>query len=370
MNPCVMQLVVTLRPGGAERIALDILGRGRSRFRGVVAGLFHPPGDLALMAEAMGLGCAALRAEASSRPAAVWRLYRLLRKECVTLLHVQAGYLLYYALPAARLAGVPLVYTEHAAHSLETMPRLRAFVRLAAPFLHGITCVSEPLARFFTDRLGIARRRITVIPNGVDAASFSPGGPRAPLPWPEKQGETLFVFGNVARLTEAKDHQTLLEAFARVAARHPGARLLLVGDGECRPALEKTRAVLGLEDTVHFAGSCPDIPARLRSMDAFVLSSKREGMPVALLEALCCDVPVISTDVGDVARLNSEEECLHLVPARDAGALALSMEYLLKNPEAARRTGALGGRTARARHGGGTMSEQYIRLYQEKGGLP
>ncbi len=368
LPPCVMQLLVALRPGGAERLALNILGSGRSRFRGLVAGLMHPPGDLAPMAEAMDLPAFALRAETMPRAVAVWRLQRILRRERVSLLHVQAAYLLPYALPAAFLAGVPLIYTEHATHSLETMPRLRAAVRLAAPFLRGITCVSEPLADFFRKQLGISPRRLTVIPNGVDLDIFSPEGPRAPLPWPEAR-EKLFVFGNVARLSEAKDQHTLLAAFAEVARRHKQARLLLVGDGESRLELEKTCAALGLADKAHFAGSRTDVAACLRGLDAFVLSSRREGLPMAVLEAMACNLPVIGTDVGDLARLNQERESLRLVPAQSPEHLARAMSELIEHPENAGRLAARGGLTVRQNYDGAAMAARYSRLYQEKGGL-
>ncbi len=370
MKPCVMQLLVTLRPGGAERLALDILGQGGSRFRGLMAGLFHPPGSLAEEAEAKGLPAVSLRAETSSRFAAIRSLYRLLRRERVTLVHAQAGYLLSYALPACLLAGVPLVYTEHAVHSLETMPKLRLAVRLAAPFLRAVTCVNDTVHNCLVHTIGIRADRVTVVANGVDGARFCPEGTAAPLPWPGQKGNSkdgLVVFGNVARLCEAKDHATLLRAFAEVREACPQARLLLVGEGEKRPEIEGLIAELGLADCVHLAGESPDIPEHLRAMDVFVLSSRREGMPMAVLEAMACGLPVISTDVGSVARLNDAGRTVRLVPPRDAPALAAAMKELLCDPETRQSLALAGRERVLASHGAKAVAETYMRLYQLKG---
>lgn len=366
MKPVVMQLLVALRMGGAERLALTILRQGRGRFTGIVGGMLHEPGDLAQAAEDEGFSCVAFRADECGRLRGTLRLLQTLRRRKVSLLHVQAAYLLPYALPAARLAGIPLVYTEHALHSLRSISWLRNFVRLSAPLLHGIVCVTESVAEYFTGELGIAEKRVRVIRNGVDTDCFTPDGPRAELPW--TAGEGVFVFGNVARLSEAKDHATLLHAFALVRQSHPEARLLLVGDGEKREAVEALRAELGLGDTVHISGMCLDVPAMLRSMDAFVLSSKREGLPMAVLEAMASGVPVVSTEVGGVGRLSDGEQRLLTVPPENPEALAGAMRTLVTISD----KGAALARRAREHvmnsYGSEAMARDYFLLYDGKGG--
>ena len=367
-EPCILQLLVALRPGGAERLALNILEQGKGRFRGLVAGLYYPPGELADVAKALGLPSVALRAETRSRLAGIHELLKLLRREQVTLLHIQAAWLLPYALPAAWLARVPMVYTEHASHSLATMPKLRLFTRCAAPFIRNIVCVSPQLADFF-QTMGIAARRLTVIPNGVNLSDFTPDGSVQALPWSEASGEKPFVFGTVGRLTEAKDHAVLLQAFARLSERHPRARLLLVGDGELRRETEMLVHELELAGKVRLAGTCTNIPACLRAMDVFTLSSKREGMPMAVLEAMGCGLPVISTDVGDIASLNNAGPHIHLVPARDVPALAGAMERMLIDRSYREALGAKGRQHVLNHYGSRAMAEKYIRLYGTNGGM-
>lgn len=368
MKPCVMQLLVALRPGGAERLALNILEQGQGRFRGLVAGLYHPPGELAAMAERLDLSTVALRAEECSRLAGILRLYRLLRRENVTLLHIQAAYLLPCALPAARLAGVPVLYTEHASHSLTIMPKLRLFTRYAAPFTRKVICVSQQLYDFFIN-IGVAAEKLTVIANGVNLSAFDPEGNKEALPWTDCRRDDLFVFGTVGRLTSAKDHATLLRAFAEVSGLYSHARLLLVGDGELRRETEALVRRLRLEHKVHMSGMCTDVPAQLRAMDAFVLSSSREGMPMAVLEAMACALPVVSTDVGDIASLNREGERTRLVPARDPSALARAMRKILEDRNYREQLRSNGRRCVLEQYGSRSMAEKYIHLYQETGGI-
>ena len=367
-KPCVLQLLFCLRPGGAERLALNILEQGQGRFRGIVAGLYEPPGDLAAMAERIGLSAVALRAEGKSRLTGIRLLYNLLRREKVTLLHAQATYLLPFALPAALLAGVPLLYTEHSIHALTLMPKLRLFIRLATPLTRGAVCVSEQLAEYF-EQMGVAPGRITVIPNGVNLKDFTPQGNVHQLPWNSEPRQELFVFGTVGRLNEAKDHGNLLRAFALVSRRHAGARLLLVGDGELRGETETLVRELRLEDKVHLPGMSTDIPPWLRAMDCFVLSSKREGLPMAVLEAMACGLPVVSTDVGAIASLNRQGEHVLLAPAQDPPALARAMENILEEQTYRERLGAAGYQCALQQYGSQAMAEHYIRLYQKSGGI-
>lgn len=368
MKSCVMQLLVALRPGGAERLALSILEQGQGHFRGLVAGLYHPPGELVPMAEQLGLSTVALRAEGSSRFTAIVRLYRLLRREKVTLLHVQAAYLLPCALPAAWLARVPVLYTEHATHSLATMPKLRLFTKYTAYFVYKIICVSSELYDFFI-HMGVGANKLTVIDNGVNLLTFTPEGDKETLPWANSPREDLFVFGTVGRLTQAKDHATLLRAFAKVSALYSNARLLLVGEGELRGETEALVHQLGLEHKVHMAGTCTNVPAQLRTMDAFVLSSSREGMPMAVLEAMACGLPVISTEVGSIASLNRGGHRVHLTPPKKPSGLAEAMQKIMEDKDYREQLRCNGRQCVLEQYSSQAMAEKYIHLYQETGGI-
>lgn len=367
----VMQCIVSLAPGGAESLALTILEK--ADVQGSVCGLVRGTGALIPAIEAQGLPWHVLSSN-SPRRLPVWKaLAGVLRRERVDVAHVQAGYLLSFVLPAALLAGVRVVYTEHAKHSLEQQPMLRRMVRLCAPFLHAVTCVSENLKSFMVERVGINARRIQVIPNGVDLGRFThvEPSPEARALLPESWGgPDITVFGNVARFSEAKDHPGLLRAFDAVRRSHPGARLLLVGDGETRPGIESLIGELGLGEFVRLTGMHRDVPALLGLMDVFVLSSMREGMPISVLEAMAAGLPVLTTDVGGIGEVVQDGVTARVVAPRDVPALAAGLAWMVENVAVRADMAARGKALIHGQYGHERMVARYSNLYADAGRRP
>lgn len=137
------------------------------------------------------------------------------------------------------------------------------------------------------------------------------------------------------RLEEQKNHALLIEAFARMQERRPDTVLKIYGEGSLRPMLERQIAALGLTDKVLLMGATNNVAAALRTAALFVLSSDYEGMPNALMEAMAAGVPCVSTDCpcGGPRELFGAELANHLVPCRDAAALADAMERTLTGAE-------------------------------------
>ncbi len=366
MKPTVMHLVTTLDMGGAERLSLAIIQKNKEHFHGIVASLYGTDGDLARCADAMEIQSMGLNAS-GGRLKSIITLYKALRKHNVSLLHVQAGYLLLFAFPAAKLAGVRLIYTEHALHSIQKYVNIRRGIRFFAPFIQGISCVNEEIKNFFVNTLQVSSSKVEVIENGVDTTLFSPSGEKAQLSWQAHPSEDLFVFGTVARLTEAKDHPNLLTAFSLLEKKYPQIRLLMVGDGEERERTEKLIKELQLNDKVHITGKALDIPERLRSMQVFVMSSQREGLPVAILEAMACGLPIISTDVGSIASLDDKGSRISLVPPQDAHALAHAMEELIINPRKKQSLAEQGRAYILAEKSDINMAKAYLAMYKQGG---
>ncbi len=376
MKPVVMHLVTTLNMGGAERLSLAVIQKNKEHFNGIIASLYGVDGDLALCAKSMDIPSVGLDAK-GGRIKSIYLLYKALRKYKVDLLHVQAGYLLLFAFPAAKLANIRLVYTEHALHSIQKYSNIRKGIQWFSPFMQGISCVNHVIKDYFVNNLRLKSTKVQVIENGVDTTLFSPTGTKAILPWqsseqtpPKGAEENLFIFGSVARLTEAKDHPNLLQAFALVNTKYPYTRLVIVGDGEERQNTQKCIADLGLEDCVHITGKKLNIAEYLRSMDSFVMSSQREGLPVAILEAMACALPVISTDVGSIATLNGQDETqkrLELVPAKNSKALATAMEEILINTLKTHELAQRAHQFILTEKADTTMAKAYLKLYKEGG---
>ncbi len=333
----VLQLITTLNMGGAERLALSIIEQNKVQFYGIIGAIYGNFGDLATLANSQHIPVFNLQASSCGRLRTIWRLYKMLRKHNVDIVHTHAAYLLNFAVPAAKLARIPIVYTAHSTFDLQKMPKLRQTVKLTAPFLDGISCISKPIADYLSNDLRLKYENIHIIENGIDTEQFSPKDDTvttAELPWKYETSyseKPLFVFGTVARLCMEKDHPTMLRAFALIHAKHPESRLLIVGDGSERAKTEHLIKELQLTEYVHITGKSLNIAERLRSMDVFVMSSEHEGLPMVILEAMSCKVPVISTDAGDIASLNNTDEHLMLVPKKNHNILAEAMEKMYLN---------------------------------------
>ena len=178
-----------------------------------------------------------------------------------------------------------------------------------------------------------------MVRNGLDLGRFDDRAAQ-PLQGPLRLGKPLVAV--VANLWPVKGHRTLVEAIARVHARMPQARFVLVGDGPERPDLERRISGLGIGDAVDLLGTRYDVPALLSRADAFCLPSLAEGLPNAIMEAMAARLPVVATAVGGTPELVLEGETGMLVPPANADALASALLGVLADPECGRRMGARG----------------------------
>jgi glycosyltransferase involved in cell wall biosynthesis len=159
--------------------------------------------------------------------------------------------------------------------------------------------------------------------------------------------ESAFVVGTIGNFTPKKDHQTLLEATARIAQRYEALRLVLVGAGPLERDLRHSTGVLALDDRVVFAGSRDDVATLMPAFDVFALSSRNEGLPIALLEAMGFGVPCVATAVGGVPEVVTDGREGLLVPPGDAAALADALSTMLCDPDLRESAGDRGAWTAR-----------------------
>lgn len=285
------------------------------------------------------------------RPAAVTtdvlRLARYLRRERFDVLHVHGSLVSMQARLAARLARVPVVV--HQAHGFpfhDDQPRwLRQSLLLLERFFSRhltdvLVTVSEEDAR--TAREGRFRPepwQLVHVPGvGVDVDRFHPPSPveRAELRRRYQVADDEVVLLFVGRLVAEKGVRELAEAFAAVAARHPGARLWVVGellpserDRSTAPAVLQRLRSGPLRHRVRLLGRRYDVPDLMRAADAFVLPSYREGMPVSVLEAMACGLPVVTTDVRGCREAVVAGESGILVPPRDGPALARALDSVV-----------------------------------------
>jgi glycosyltransferase involved in cell wall biosynthesis len=171
----------------------------------------------------------------------------------------------------------------------------------------------------------------------------------------------------VGRLKAPKDFLTLIRALAALADQEYEA--LIVGDGPDRSEVEAEIRRLGLEDRVQLAGERSDVPELLAASDVFVLSSRSEGLPVSVLEAMAAELPIVASRVGGVAELVVDRETGILVPPGDDAALAGALGRLVKDGELRRRLGAAGRARAESSFDLSGFRHAHLELYDRQLGL-
>jgi glycosyltransferase involved in cell wall biosynthesis len=272
----------------------------------------------------------------------IGRLAKFLREEAVTVVngHNPTGGLA--AALAARLAGVRAVLrTEHSLHySGRHSAAWPVLERIATALTTCVVCVCDTVRESHVRRFRRASRRFVTVRNGISAAPGSP--PRAQVRAALGLGPRERVVLTVGSLTPQKAQHILIEAFARVAAEVPGSRLLIAGEGPLRSTLEARCEALDLKESVRFLGAREDVADLLVAADVFTLSSRREGLPVTLLEAMRAGRAVVLTRAGGCAEAVTEGITGALVPVDDAAALGSALCALLADPVRCAQLGEAG----------------------------
>ncbi|GAB6166314.1 hypothetical protein JCM19992_23140 [Thermostilla marina] len=242
---------------------------------------------------------------------------------------------LFHANLVARLAalagGVPCVVcgirvAEHRRRGHLLLDRLTSWR------VDRYVCVSEAVRRFSVSSAGLPSEKLLVIPNGVDPAEYE--SVSSPPPLPIAEGRIVLYVG---RLDHQKGVDILLRSAAAWLPQYRDVHLLLAGDGPDRARLESLARSLEIARQVCFLGFREDIPALLRAADVFVLPSRWEGMPNAVLEAMAAGLPIVATDVEGVRELLGE--AAPLVPPESPDALTTHITRFLDSPSSAQTIG-------------------------------
>ncbi len=337
----VHHVVLSLDLGGLERITLDLLRWGQDHGQAVSVICLERPGILATEASALGARVICLDKRAGIQLALKGRLRRLFEQQRPDVVHTHQIGALFYAGPAARAACVPaVVHTEHGKHYGARL-RTRWLGRFAGRYATRFCCVSRDIADAALAHRIVPARKVEVIPNGIDTQRFLALGAGQQVRCRLGIPQGVPVIGTIGRLSEIKRQDLLIRSFARVRAHRPDAHLLLVGDGPLASSLRQLAEECGLNGCVHFAGYQSEPERYLQAMDVFALTSRSEGMPVAILEAAAAGVPVLASRVGGVPEIIEHQRTGLLFEANDSSALTAGLIALLDDP-------ALAGRLAQA----------------------
>lgn len=357
-----MQLVLSLSPGGTERLVIEIVRALSPRIESVVCCL-DEPGAWAVELEAIQVPVVSLGRAPGFHPGLALRLARVLREREIDVVHCHHYSPYVYGLLASILKpSVRLVFTEHGKLSDAGPSRKR---RLVNPILSRwparVCAVSADLRQHMAAE-GFPASRLSVVYNGIDpgqrptAAQRHDARPALGIP------AGAFVAGTVGRLDPVKNLRLLLEAHARLVARHPNARSVVVGDGPERAALEAAAAGLGITESVVFAGYRQDVRFLMSAFDVYVNCSTYEGVSLTILEAMASTLPVVATPVGGNPEVVVDGETGLLVPGC-ARSLGDALAALAIDPRRRRLMGDAGRWRVKKHFSITRMVDQYASAY-------
>ena len=361
--PVVVQVVQTFGRGGLETLAVNLaVGLAQSGVRPVMVAL-QSGGELEATLERAGIEAHTIGGGSYRDPRTHRRIASLIDRHRPRAVHTHHFAGLASGVAAARIKRVPrVVHTEHAYQYLDERPALRRPLRWMSRYVDAFVLVGASMRGYYVDGVGVAPERVSVIVNGVDTARYREATDRAAA----RRALGLpagTLIGSAGRFATVKNFPMLLDAVARVRQTRPDVRLVLAGDGADRGALEAQARALGCADAVHFLGWRSDTAEVLRCLDVFALTSWTEGLPLVILEAMACGVPVVSTSVGDIPLILESEKTGYLVPPGDTAALAETLAALVDDDVRRRRVGAAGQAFVREAYSQRTMVERYLAAY-------
>ena len=369
MPPLVVHVIHALRVGGLENGLVNLINHmPADRYRHAIVCMTESTDfrarihreDVEIVALARG-----------SVP--LWRTYAELvghfRRMRPALVHTRNLSGLDALIPAL-IGGVKQrVHGEHGrdADDLDGLnPRNLRLRRWFRPFVSRYSAVSCDLASYLERSIGVPRERITQIYNGVDTDNFRPRDSAIRHRLFAASADGLVV-GTVGRLQDVKDQGALVQAFAEARRLEPhamrDARLVIIGEGQCRAALEAQVLAAGLEEAVLIPGERADIPEVLRALDVFVLPSLNEGISNTILEAMATGLPVLATRVGGNPELVVDDETGHLVDPGDWQGMARQIIAYATDPSLRRRQGLAGRQRAVEAFSIRAMVDAYLDLY-------
>jgi len=348
--------------GGQERVALDLaIGqRARGHRVGVISLAPEPDGAMAKEFAEAGIEVGRVPKRGGIDPTLVPRLARELRARRADIVHTHNPLPLIYGAPAARLVGAAAIHTKHGVN-----PGGRAHMllrRAAAQLVHAFVAVSDTTAAQARAQRDMPVARLHTIPNGIRLGRYHPDPEARAAARVELGLGDAWVVGTVGRLDDYKNQLMLVRAMAPLLSSR--VRLVLVGDGPSRAAVEAAVAALPEPRWVVVAGRRMDVPKLLPAFDVFALSSKTEGLPLVVPEAMAVGLPIIATAVGGLPRVVDEGETGLLVPV-DELALRTAIERLAADPEATRAMGRRAREVALERYSHDRMVDAYLDLYGE-----
>ena len=326
-----MQLVLTLSPGGTERLVIELCRRLANDVDTLVCCL-DEPGEWAAEVTKLNIPVISLARQPGFHPSLSVRLGEALKAHRIDVVHCHHYSPYVYGVLAAVLhPSVRVVFTEHGRlHGAGISTKRRLVNPVLSRWPARIYAVSAALKQDMVAE-GFPERSIDVLYNGIELGPRPRPADRAAMRESFGFPSDALVVGTVARLDPVKNLGALLETGSILRARFPAARMVIAGDGPERQALIDRAQALGISDLTHFTGYRTDVRALMSGFDIYVNCSTYEGVSLTILEAMATALPVVAAAVGGNPEVVVDQETGLLVDERPP-AFASAIATLAVNP--------------------------------------
>ena len=367
----ILHLINGLSVFGAERVAMELAQQSTDFYSSVTIGLIN--GDNQMMVDIssrlQGTNVRIVRFSDGGLLSVCLRLLSFCRHKRITLVHSH-GYKSNFLSMVIKIfmPHVKLVATNH--NYIINTSRQSFYrwldLRILA-FYGGVVAVSEDVKHDMVTG-GFSEKKIQIIDNGVSLLSKTSAKEKKQLLESLGFSKKDFFIGIVASLTGEKAHRVLLSAFSQIIHQYPSCRLIIVGDGPLRSELGAYSCELGLSSFVYFLGYRADSRQLLNILDVFVLPSYREGLPLALLEAMSIAIPVVATNVGAIPKVIHDSVNGLLIEPGSVDQLVIALKKILEDEPLRKSLGIKGQEEVIAKYSSQQMAESYFKVYDgEKG---
>jgi sugar transferase (PEP-CTERM/EpsH1 system associated) len=296
----------------------------------------------------------------------ILKLRNLFRRPDIDVVHTRNWATFDGVLAACLTPNRPLIHSEHGRDMSDphgVVKRRNVARRILSFRPSKFVAVSQDLYRWLQDTVRVPHRKLMLIQNGVDTERFRPQR-NVELRRQLGIGEDEFVVGTIGRLDTIKNHEGLIEAVKDINQGNRKVRLVIVGEGPNRPALEALVTAFPAKPAPLLAGYKPDIETYYGMFDSFVLNSHAEGMSNTLLEAMACELPVVCTSVGGNTELVVDGVRGTLIPAAADAKLASAILSYVESPQLRRTHGTNARRFVEEHFSLARMVRQYVELYE------
>jgi len=359
-----MHVVPSLEPGGTERLVIEISKMLMADVQPMVCCL----DDLGAWASELidlDVPVVALHRQAGFRPGIGLDIGRLAVEHHIDVLHCHHySPFVYGQIAALRGGDLQVVFTEHG-RSSDAGPSLKR--RLVNPIIGrlpaSICAVSHDLRRHMIAE-GLPGARVQVVHNGIELGTRPSPIARSSARLALGLAQDAFVVGAAGRLDPVKNLATLIKAATVVAASQPKLRVVLVGEGPDREALEQLIEASGLQRVVVLTGYRTDVRQLLPAFDVYVNTSVHEGVSLTILEAMAAALPVVATRVGGTPEVVVDQETGLLVPSHGVMQTAAALRSLAGSVSWRRAAGEAGRKRVERHFSLGAMTQAYLHAYR------